>query len=197
MSLRAFLVGTVVLIGGCQEAAPPAVSPVPVAKPVPASGSPADQPAVTTEATEKHIAGVTLTIPVGWEERPPASEFIQAEYRLSGDAGPARLTMSSTGGGVAANLERWYTQFTRAADDPQPWQSTVMVEDVEATILELTGTFRDGFSGEPPKSNWSLLGAAIPTGPATFFVKLTGPRETVADRRDEFLQLIKTARLSP
>jgi hypothetical protein len=194
MMLRATLFGVIALACGCSEPKPPAVSPVPVAKPAATNPTAADQSAVTTEATEKVVAGVTISIPAGWEER-QATFPIQAEYQLHADSGPGRLTMSSTGGGVEANLARWQTQFTRGRDDPAPAQTTVIVDGQEAIVLELSGTFRDGFSQDPPKPGWSLVGAAIPTGPATFFVKLTGPRETVQAHREAFLELVKTARL--
>lgn len=196
MTSRWRLLGLVLLCCGCDEpASRPQNVPIPTA-PAKADSGADDQPALTTEAAEKRLAGVVVTIPAGWEERPLASDVILAEYRLSGTAGPARLTMSSTRGGVDANLERWHTQFTRTEGDPPPQQTTVSVDGVDAVILELHGTFRDSFTSQDPQPGWCMLGAAIPTGPeATFFVKMTGPRETVLARRDEFHNLVKTARL--
>ena len=148
-----------------------------------------------TEPTEKHFQGITLTLPAGWEERPLTSDMIQAEYRVPGSAGPARMTLSSAGGSVEANLERWSGQFRRGPDDPAPLRETLTVDGREAIIIELQGTFTDGFSGNGPQSNWSMLGAIIPTGPANFFVKLTGPKETIATQRNSFRELIASARL--
>jgi hypothetical protein len=200
MTSRWRLLGTVFFACGCNGTEPiaPSVAPIPVAPAAPANrgaNGTDDTSTVATEPTEKHLAGVTVTIPAGWEERPLASDVLLAEYRLTGVAGPARLTMSSTGGGIEANLARWQTQFTRTAEDAEPTRSTVSVDGAEAVILELQGTFRDGFSGGDPQPGWCMLGAAIPTGPATFFIKLTGPRDTVFAHRDEFQQLVKTARL--
>lgn len=153
------------------------------------SSTPSDEP------IEKRFKGISLTIPAGWQERPPASEFVQAEFALDGPGGPARLTLSSAGGGIEANLERWRGQLTPGPNDPPPQQSTVSVDGREAVVLELTGEFRDQFSGGVPQADWSLLGAIIPTGPANFFLKLTGPRETVTAHRQAFRRVVETARL--
>jgi hypothetical protein len=197
MTWRTALSICVVALWGCAEPVQTGQdAPIPVAPAAPATTpSDADEPAVLEQPTEKRLAGVILAIPAGWEERPLNSDVLLAEYRLPGAAGPGRLTMSSTGGGIDANLARWRTQFSRGRDDPEPQQTTVSVDGVEAVILELHGTFRDGFSGGDPQPGWCMLGAAIPTGPATFFIKLTGPRDTVLARRDEFHTLVKTARL--
>lgn len=184
---------------GCGQPVSPAPSPAPVPiAPVSVDSASAETASGGTESLrEKQFQGITILIPAGWKERPPANEFVQAEYRVQGEMGSARITMSSTGGGIEANLERWRGQFSRGPDDPEPKQSTVSVGTQEAVVLELFGTFRDGFSGGPPQPGFAMLGAAIPTGPATFFVKMTGPRETVLSQREAFYELVKTARLSP
>jgi hypothetical protein len=194
-----WLCGLSLIAAGCGEPTGTTTeAPVPVAKPIesPEDSQPAAEGTVSTAPTERQFAGIAVTIPAGWEERPVASEFIQAEYSLSGPAGPARLTMSSAGGGLEANLDRWRGQFMRLPDDPAASQITIPVGSAEAVVLELHGTFRDGFSGGDPKNGWCMLGAAIPTGPSNFFVKLTGPRDTVLARRDELHELVRTARLS-
>lgn len=151
--------------------------------------------APSTEPVEKRFAGVVLTIPAGWIEKPVASDVLQGEYQLPGAAGPARLTLSSTGGGLEANLDRWRGQIQRRPSDPEPQEETIAVGGRDAVLLEVTGQFQDQFSGGGTKSDWTLLGAAIPTGPAHFFLKMTGPRETVAEHREAFRQLVASARL--
>uniref|UniRef100_A0A7C4LMX2 Lipoprotein n=1 Tax=Schlesneria paludicola TaxID=360056 RepID=A0A7C4LMX2_9PLAN len=186
------------VLAGCNGPAdsPPSPPPLPVAPAYKESASIKDQIAAAAEPREKQFQGITVTVPAAWEERAPANEFIQAEFRVNGEAGAARITMSSTGGGIEANLERWRGQFTRGPDDPEPKQTTLAVGTQQAVVLELFGTFRDGFSGGSAQPKSAMLGAAIPTGPATFFVKMTGPRETVLSQREAFYELVKTARLS-
>jgi hypothetical protein len=185
-------------VSGCVERTSEApATPVPVAPAIESSGTTStagEAGTVLAEAKERVFEGITVTVPAGWEERTPASEFIQAEYRLTGPGGPARLTMSSAGGGMDANIDRWRGQFTRGPDDPAPQEETITIGGEPARLIELHGTFRDGFGGGAPQPKSTMLGAVIPTGPANFFVKLTGPRETVAEHREAFRTLVTTAR---
>ena len=66
-------------------------SPVPTAAPLADANASSETGAVLTAPTEKQFEGIRLTIPAGWEEKPVASEFIQAEYQVSGSAGAARM----------------------------------------------------------------------------------------------------------
>lgn len=93
-----------------------------------------------------------------------------------------------------ANIDRWRGQFTRGVDDPAPQEETITIGGEPARMIELHGSFRDGFGGGAPQPKSTMLGAVIPTGPANFFVKLTGPRETVAEYREAFRTLVTTAR---
>ncbi|MBI1345216.1 hypothetical protein GC163_02890 [bacterium] len=186
-----------VILSGCDSSASrTAEAPVPMAAPLPADSSSGNSESrILTEPVEKRFQGITLTIPAGWEERPVASDMIQAEYRIAGEGGPARMTLSSAGGGIEANLERWQSQFQRSPNDPSPARETVMVDGREAVLIELQGTFTDGFSGKGPQPDSCMLGAIIPTGPANFFLKLTGPKSSVIPQREAFRQLLTSAQL--
>jgi hypothetical protein len=202
-TLRCGLLGLLACTGCADQAAPVNDLPVSTAKPLPlpqppqsAGSSPSSTSAgsTLTAPVEKRLAGVRLTIPAGWEEIPVASEFLLGEYRIAGAAGPARLTLSSAGGDMTANIERWRGQFTPGPDDPPGDQRTVRVDARDVTIVELHGTFSDGFRSGDPQPGSQLLGAILPTGPAHFFIKLTGPRATVTAARDAFETLVQSAR---
>jgi len=171
-------------------------APIPTAAPLAQADNPdSSTGTVLAESTEKRFQGITLTLPAGWEERPVASDMIQAEYRINGPTGPGRMTLSSAGGSIEANLERWTGQFQPGPNDPAPAHETLSVDSREAVLIELHGTFTDGFSGKGPQPGWCMLGAIIPTGPANFFLKLTGPQETVASQRAAFRELVTSAQL--
>ncbi len=198
--LVAGLVVTLLLVVGCEPgpSRSPKEPPVPTAPAMPTTTSPTENDSVgagSTEPTEKAFQGIKLTIPAGWEERVPANDVIQAEYRINAPSGAVRVTMSSAGGGMEANIQRWRGQFTRGPNDPEPQQETVTIDGQEAILIELVGTFRDGFGGGGEQRNHCMLGAVIPTGPANFFVKMTGPREAVVEQREAFRQLVTAARL--
>jgi hypothetical protein len=134
-------------------------------------------------------------IPPDWEEKSLSNSMILAEYGLPGAAGVGRLTFSVAGGGTSANIDRWKGQFQRGPADPEPTESQITVAGKTVTLIEVSGTFSDTFGGGGPKANWQLLGVAIPIdSQENYFVKLTGPQSTVSARREEFMNLIGSAR---
>lgn len=184
-------------VSGCGLAGVETDVPVPTAKAQPLGGQPKqnESPRTTLEPTERLIGGVKFEVPAGWEEKSLSSSMILGEYSLPGEAGNARLTLSTAGGGTAANLERWRGQFQPGPNDPPASETTVTAAGKEVTLLDVHGTFNDSFGGGGPKPNWQLLGVAIPIDPDhNYFVKLTGPSETVTARREEFLKFVSSAR---
>lgn len=182
---------------GCNGSHSDQDSSIPTPKATPLGETPGGEKSNRTlsEPTEKLIGGVKFEIPAGWEEKPLASTMIVGEYSLPGDAGAGRLTLSTAGGGTAANMDRWKGQFQRGANDPEPTESKQTIAGKEATLIEVHGTYTDMFGGGGAKSSWQLLGVAIPIDQDhNYFVKLTGPRETLTARREEFLKFVKSAR---
>ena len=147
----------------------------------------------TTEAYEASVGGFKFQVPGDWEEKPPKSDVLLGEFSIPGDAGPARLTLSSARGGIEANLDRWRGQFQAGPNDPPPRQSEIQFDGKDAVLIELNGTYSDMFGGGKPTRNSSMLGVGASLGETEFFVKMTGPAETVAARRDEFLKFVESA----
>lgn len=170
-----------------------AEAPMPVAAPV---ESTADEPSQETGRTgpfEKKVSVGTFQVPEGWKEiQPQNPDFLEAEFQLTGTGGDARLTLSSAGGSTDANIERWIGQFQT---DAEPLRESVQADGVEVAIVDVRGTFTGGF-GSSPQPDSRLLGAVVPLGSRSYFIKLTGPRETVAEHKDAFLQFVRSARFS-
>ena len=141
------------------------------------------------------VAGVKYSVPADWEEQPRKSDFVLGEFSIPGEGGAARLTLSSAGGGIEANVERWRGQFNRGPDDPEPKESEITFDGKPATLVELAGTYSDMFGGGAPNKSWRMLGVAVPLGTTNYFVKLTGPAKTVTPRRDEFLKFVESAKM--
>lgn len=181
---------------GCTEQPKPAPEvPVPVAKSpdveiVPGASSSSSR----TEPYEASVGGFKFMVPADWQEQPPKSQFVLGEFSLTGEGGPARLTLSSAGGGLEANIERWQGQFSRGPNDPDPRQSEITFDGQKGTLVELSGTYTDMFSGGNPNKNWRMLGVAIPLGPTNFFIKLTGPQATVTAHKDAFVKFVESAK---
>lgn len=191
------LLSTLNFASGCAERIAEEDVPIPVSKAEPLdSVSPAGSAKPNREPGERLIGGMRFEVPVGWEEKNLSSTMILGEFTLPGDTGPGRLTLSTAGGGTSANMDRWRGQFQPGPNDPEPKESKIFAAGKEVTLLEVTGSFNDSFGGGGLKPNWQLLGAAIPIdADHNYFVKLTGPRETVSARRAEFLKFVESARL--
>lgn len=144
---------------------------------------------------ERDFGGAVFQVPQAWEEKPKRNDVIAAEFGVPGSAGPGRLTLSSATGGLTANVQRWKDQFQPDAESPDVEESTLSVNGKESTLVELFGTFRDGFSGGEPQRDWAMLGVVIPlkSSGGAYFVKLTGPRETIAAARDTFIKFVESA----
>ena len=156
-------------------------------------GSPAPK------AQEKKYAGISFTIPEDWQELEltPEQRFaIESKFVIPNENGEMELTMTSMGGGIAGNVDRWIGQF-QIAPGERPKTDTVDIGSVQARWLDVRGTYTARVSQNPgPHRDWRLLGVGIPVNPKDFFLKLTGPRAAVADFHDEFLKFVKAARFS-
>jgi len=188
-----FLFGTSVVVTGCGTSVSEKEQPVPTAKAAPA-GQPATS-SVSAKPQSRRIGGIKFDFPADWEEKPTSSTVLLGEYSVPGSGGAARLTFSTAGGGTAANLDRWKGQFQRGPNDPEPNESQLTIDGKPASFIELNGSFQDMFGGGGTKSDWQLLGVAIPIdGDHNYFVKLTGPRQTVSARKAELIQFLESAR---
>jgi hypothetical protein len=96
----------------------------------------------------------TWTLPAGWQEL-PGSEFRYATLRLppgSTASKPLDITVSSAGGDVLANVNRWRGQVGLApitADELAKSAETFKVGEYDATFVSLVGTGTGGMSSAP------------------------------------------------
>ena len=75
-----------------------------------------DQPG--EQKTTVELKAISLTAPRDWVRKPTSSDFVLAEFtlpRVEGDDWDGRLTVSTAGGDIEANIQRWRSQF---GDEP-------------------------------------------------------------------------------
>lgn len=193
--------GTAILAGCGNSEAPSGVNdpPIPYAESLPedATGSErsaGESTAETGASQEREFPGITLTIPDSWSELPNQG-FVDAKYRIPHLEGEMELTLTTMGGGIQRNVDRWIGQFQMAPGDA-PQREDLLIDGVDAQCVEVRGTFSSRVSGNPgPHENWGLLGVAIPNQPKDFYMKLTGPREAIADFHDEFRKFLQAAQI--
>lgn len=139
-------------------------------------------------------------IPEGWEEETPSSGMRLAQARIPGEGGDAELAVFyfgvGQGGGVRANIDRW-VGMVDMEPGTEPVEETFEQGDLTIHTVEARGavtaspTSMAGGDAPPTESGAMLLGAVVegPGGP--WYLKLTGPAETVDAARDDFYELLR------
>jgi len=144
-----------------------------------------DAPAKTTEVK---LRALTLQVPETWKQTPSKSSMRLATFEIpaaSRDAGAGELAVFNFGGGggsVNANISRWVGQF-----DSKGRESEVTVGeagDQEYHVLEVSGTYNQSV-GPPIRRQTKampdsrMLAVILQLDAGVYFLKLTGPDETV------------------
>jgi len=139
---------------------------------------------------------VVITKPATWKTM-PEGKMIDKEFRFPAEGeNSARITISRAGGGVEPNIGRWIGQFEGATKE----NTKVEKKDVDKTkvhIIEIEGTFTGSMGPMAPGAttkkleNYKMLSAILELKDGTLiFVKTTGPKETVAKMREDFVKMI-------
>jgi hypothetical protein len=124
----------------------------------------------------------------------------KATYRIPSKSGgaAAEMSVSSAGGSLDANIERWAGQFRGEGDAKvTPTREERTVGPFALTVVRLEGTYLGG--GMPgaapaePQNSYALLAAIVPlTDGNMAFFKMTGPGATVRDARNDFERLVQS-----
>lgn len=202
-----------VVVTGCQQKAAPPVATSSSVQPRKDNGATAEQQGIresqaikasNSEANDADGAvafdGLQLLAPKGWERKPASSSFVAAEFALlhaDGDSVDGRLTISSAGGGVGANIDRWKAQFK-----PQPKaasQQEIEIAGTKATLVDFAGDFNDQrgpFAPGEIRPNYRMIAAVLPVGGQLYFIKATGPEKTIASHADAIRRFIQSAKFA-
>jgi hypothetical protein len=161
------------------------------------------QPQAQAEEVKLAEGKLTMAAPESWEKKQPRTRIVDVEYGVpakEAKTDAARLTMMASGGGVQANIDRWYGQFEQPNN--KATKDVAKVEKLELSglpvhVVDISGKFKDQprgpFGPTVVKENYRMLGAIIETKNAgTYYVKLYGPAETVHENEKEFMGLIKS-----
>ena len=170
--------------------------PVPEAAPISVESSKSKQENTKTP-TATEFDGIRFKVPAGWEQVPLSPEqqgFVTASFKIPQAGNDVKLTLSSVGGGIDANLMRWVGQFQLPPGET-PQQKSIQVDKTDAIWLDLRGTFDSGPTlNSKAESGMRMIGVAIPRNPRDFYLKLTGPREQLLNAEKEFQDFVKSAR---
>jgi hypothetical protein len=172
-----------------KEREAPAMPAAPASAPAPTSPTDMASTAVPTAAG----TGLTWSAPTHWKPK-PASSMRKGSYAISGEGGPdADLSITAFPGDVGgelANLNRWRAQIQLPPIAESELTSATTHADINGlhlTVVDITG------GGATPQR---ILGAMIPLGDATWFIKLMGPAALVTREKAAFDEFLKTVKAS-
>jgi len=151
---------------------------------------------------------LSFLVPEDWKSVPAKSSMRLLQIALPGTSGPdsdgelSVFYFGPSAGTVQMNINRWIGQFSQP--DGSSSKDKAKTEEIEgkhhsSTLLDLSGTMAPstmpGMPAQAEKTNYRLLAAIVKTPAGPWFVKATGPEETMAHWREEFVAMIKSSRL--
>jgi hypothetical protein len=145
------------------------------------------------------LQALTLTAPEAWQRKPPQSGFVAAEFslpRAEGDENDGRLTISTAGGSVQDNIDRWRTQF--GGKPQKDSQEELEIGGTKLTVVDLSGTYNDQpgpFAPGVQRPGYRMLAAIIPVSDQLHFVKAYGPEKSMAKHEEAFRAFLQTLEL--
>jgi hypothetical protein len=134
-----------------------------------------------------------------WVRKQPRSGFVLAEFSLpkaEGDERDGRLTVSTAGGSIGDNVDRWRKQF--GGKPQKESKDEVELAGVTVTVVDFSGKFNDqaGMMGPSvEREGYRMLGAIIPVKGTLYFVKSYGPEKTMAANADTFRAFLNTLKI--
>jgi hypothetical protein len=156
-------------------------------------GDPAGAAMANTPVATASGAGLTWVAPAHWKAK-PASAMRKGSFAVPGEGGvDADLSITAFPGDVGgdlANLNRWRGQIQLppiAAAEFGSATQHVDLNGLHLTVVDIAGT---GANAQ------RILGAMIPFGGATWFIKLLGPDAVVAREKAAFTAFLATVKPS-
>lgn len=174
-------------------------------------GQPHSQPAQTNphavDGPTASVAGVSWTVPSGWEsgpERPMrAATYFIGEGANRGDCavfffGPGQ------GGSVEDNITRWIGQFNQPDGSDPKDKAAINKETIDGmavTIIDMSGTYTASMGGpmsgqKEDRPGYRMLGAIIEAPQGPVFFKLTGPEAVVTAAEENFNAMVHSIQKS-
>jgi hypothetical protein len=147
------------------------------------------------------LEGIQFRVPGHWRQVKPQTNIVEAEFELphaEGDEHDGRLTLMFSGGNPDEVISNRTAEFVHDPDH-SPRIESVMIGDTEARWVDLQGEWKGpSFRPIEPRPEYRMLLVIIPfTAHSSFYVKLTGPQNTIAAHEESFREFVESARLTP
>ncbi|MES2178796.1 MAG: hypothetical protein V4550_13125 [Gemmatimonadota bacterium] len=152
-------------------------------------------PVVASAQSEVTLLGYRTTAPSSWVTRAPASSMRLAEFVAPGAEVIVYFFGKGQGGTVAANTERWKSQFSNP-DGAAVYEKVTRDSSgaFPVTYAEYRGTYARGVGAGDvanAKPGQTLVAAIAETPNGMLFIHLFGASGTVAAQRDALVTFVK------
>ena len=137
---------------------------------------------------------LTLTVPESWKQQQVSSNLRLAQFSVpavEGDADPTEVVVFPPfGGSVADNVKRWIGQFQ--SEERELKMVRGKASQGTYVLVDLSGTYNKP-DGPPflrktvPAPDYRMVSVMLtPEGAGNYFLKIVGPKATVAKELDSF-----------
>lgn len=153
--------------------------------------------ALAADPVEFTVGSFVFERPTEWKWVVPSSSMRKAQLAVPGaNNESAEVNFfhfgPGQGGGIQANVERWFGQFQGASTS----QKDAQVGNTRIVYVEAAGTFFSGMPGGPttPMEGYALRGAILEDPVhGDVFVKMTGPAALVEQAWEGFDAMVRSA----
>jgi hypothetical protein len=144
------------------------------------------------------VGGFDFTVPAGWQQVTPSKPMRKAQLRVSapGDAHGGTVVFyhfpPGVGGGVEANIDRWYAQFTEPRDELDAQLEVDERDGQRIHVFRATGTFigTDGHGRRSEVPGYSFMGAILEGEDGNVFIRFVAPQTLAANNETAFRALV-------
>ena len=165
---------------------------------------------VSAISLHAYAAGLTFTAPPEWKTVATSSSMRVAQFSLprsGGDTADGELVVyyfGGSGGTVEANIQRWIDQMKQPdgkSSSAVAKRETRSVNGLKVTLVDVSGTYvaeMSPGSGQLHNSpGFRLRAAVIETANGPYFIKLTGPANTLAAAEQQYDKFISSIKFQP
>lgn len=142
-------------------------------------------------------------VPIDWDQREPSSSMRLTEFVTDPDAGEESPEVvvfyfgPTQGGSVEANVARWQSQFTAPGGGPvEPEVEELEETTFPTTVARFEGAYARsvgmGMGGGEAEPDQAMDGAIVETPQGNLFIQIFGPREEVAEEREDFMRFVRS-----
>jgi hypothetical protein len=158
--------------------------------PLPADHPPISSPKAPAAAKSSSSGDLRYEAPASWTAGTP-NAFSLAAFKVTDGSKKVDITVSSAGGDLHANVNRWRGQIGLPPVDRAELAKTAQKIDTLGT----SGDYVELIGPESAAERRTILGVRADAGGGTWFVKLIGDSELAAREKSNFEAFVKSLKL--